>query len=211
MLDWAGCAWPVEGLGPGRRVALWVRGCGIGCPGCMSQELWAGGQPVPVESVAAELAPLLKDADGLTISGGEPMDQAAGLLALITLLRRDCDVEVMCYSGYKIEDLLRREDCLALLAELDMLIDGPYMQHLSNTLAWRGSDNQRLHLLSEHSKERYGGMASVEWTEPRPLSLQLLGADSVRLIGIPKRGDLERYRETLAARGVMLSKPDVAR
>jgi anaerobic ribonucleoside-triphosphate reductase activating protein len=211
-LDWAGFAWPVEGLGPGRRVALWVRGCRLACPGCMSPELWSSSEPVSVESIAEQLAKALTEADGLTISGGEPMDQAAGLLALTTKLRliRN-DLEVLCYSGYKLEDLRRREDCRALLAELDMLIDGPYMQHLPSTLAWRGSDNQRLHLLSERARERYAHLAEALWCEPRPLTLQHLAADSVRLIGIPRRGDLERYRETLGARGIMLNKPDVTR
>lgn len=37
--------WPVTVLGPGRRVGIWMQGCSIGCPGCVSRDTW----PVPVE------------------------------------------------------------------------------------------------------------------------------------------------------------------
>lgn len=208
-LDWAGSAWPVEGLGPGRRVALWVRGCRLACPGCMSRELWDNGTPEPLVDIAAQLDPLLRDADGLTISGGEPLDQAEALLALLRLLRRTRDVEVLCYSGYKLEDLRRRGPTVTiLLSELDMLIDGPFMRHLPNTLRWRGSDNQRLHLLSARARERYADVADTSWDGPRPLAIQALDAGQVRLIGIPQRSDLKQYRQSMQQRGFFLGKAD---
>jgi anaerobic ribonucleoside-triphosphate reductase activating protein len=33
--------YPVTTLGPGRRIGLWLQGCGLGCPGCLSQDTWA--------------------------------------------------------------------------------------------------------------------------------------------------------------------------
>jgi anaerobic ribonucleoside-triphosphate reductase activating protein len=177
----------------------------------MSQELWGNGESVPVGEVAAQIAPHLAKADGLTISGGEPLDQAPALQALVRLLREEQPVEVLCYSGYRIEDLRRRPDTSGLLDDLDMLMDGPFMQHLPNTLQWRGSDNQRLHLLSDRARNEYSPTADLQWQAERPLTVQHLPDDSLRLIGIPRRGDLERYREALGQRGIMLNKPDVAR
>ena len=75
MLDYSGWAAGVHGLGPGRRVVLWVRGCSIGCPGCMTPELWAKVQPRPIEPLAEMLSGALQGHEGLTISGGEPFEQ----------------------------------------------------------------------------------------------------------------------------------------
>jgi anaerobic ribonucleoside-triphosphate reductase activating protein len=32
---------PVTALGPGRRIGIWLQGCLIRCPGCMSLDTWA--------------------------------------------------------------------------------------------------------------------------------------------------------------------------
>ncbi|HSV19446.1 MAG TPA: 4Fe-4S cluster-binding domain-containing protein, partial [Casimicrobiaceae bacterium] len=33
--------WPVTVLGPGKRIGLWLQGCSIHCPGCVSQDTWS--------------------------------------------------------------------------------------------------------------------------------------------------------------------------
>ena len=33
--------YPVTALGPGRRIGLWLQGCALACPGCISQDSWA--------------------------------------------------------------------------------------------------------------------------------------------------------------------------
>lgn len=205
LLDYDGCAYPVEGLGPGRRVALWVRGCRRHCPECIAPELWAPGTPTPVADVAAELLPLLAGADGLTISGGEPFDQASALRTLVALLRVHHDVEVLVYTGYRREELADGE-AAALLDAIDLLIDGPYDRDVPNTLGWRGSDNQRVHLLSPRAA-RYAALATAPMPDQRPLQVQMLGATRYRLIGIPRRGDLAAYRDAMAARGIQVQ-PD---
>lgn len=198
-LDYDGFATGVQGLGPGTRVVLWVRGCGIGCPGCMTKNLWAAGEPRPMEPLVEEMLPHLRLCDGLTISGGEPFDQPLALAELIDRLREKIDVHVFSYSGYRIERLSQNPDAQALLARLDMLMDGPYVQHLPTEDTWRGSANQRLHALSERAKVEDAGPA--DW---RRIQLQPLANGSVRLIGIPKSGDYERLRESLTRKGLRL-------
>jgi anaerobic ribonucleoside-triphosphate reductase activating protein len=209
-LDLAGHAFPVEGLGPGRRVAIWVRGCGIGCPGCMTPELWDKGDTqthLPVSHIAEVIGPLLDGADGLTISGGEPMDQPRSLAALLRVLRRERDVEVLVYSGYSLEDLQKRGgDTQELLEAVDLLIDRPFAHTAPNSLQWRGSDNQRVHLLSQRA-QKYVGVKDAPMPEQRQLQLQILGAARYRIIGIPKRGDLRAYRAAMQARGLSV-RPD---
>lgn len=200
-LDYSGCAFPVEGLGPGRRVAIWVRGCRQRCPGCISPELWQSGDPTPIAAVTEELLPLLASADGLTISGGEPFDQAEELCQLLDTLRQIQDVEALVFSGYRYEELAAREGAVARLLNLiDILIDGPFDQEAPNTLCWRGSDNQRVRLLSARA-QRYAELIDQPMPAQRPLQVQMLSATRYRLIGIPRRGDLEVYRAAMAARG----------
>lgn len=208
-LDFSGCAGGVEGLGPGKRAVIWVRGCTLACPGCMTPELWGSGSPAtftPIEHVAAQLRPLLAAADGLTISGGEPMQQSAALKNLVQLLRREfVSLHVLVYSGYGIEELQKHgEETLAFLREIDILIDSRFDQNASNDLSWRGSDNQRLHLISERA--RNSGLGDEAWPESRPLQIQMTEPGQYRIIGIPRRGDMARYRQVMETRGLVVQK-----
>lgn len=210
QLDIGGWARGVEGLGPGKRAILWVRGCDLACPGCMTPELW-GNAPRErwrsVEDVAADLERALEGMDGLTISGGEPTNQAPALALLIEHLRRTRDVEVVVYSGHILEDLILRDDVQPLLETIDILIDGRFKNEQANTLQWRGSDNQRVHLLSEYA-QKYADVCDASMPEQRELGLQSLGANGYRIVGIPKRGDLARYRQLMSARGLSV-RPDL--
>lgn len=202
VLFYAGSAFPAQGLGPGRRVALWVSGCTRACPGCMSPELWEQSRPVPVLDVVREVLPLLARADGLTISGGEPFDQADALLAAVRQLHAALPgLEVFMYTGYLLEDISAFGGmAVELLGEIDMLMDGPYRQDLPDTLIWRGSDNQRLHLLSARA-QRHAWAVEAKWGDSRALGLRMLDSARCLLVGIPRRGSLEELREALRARG----------
>lgn len=208
-LDWAGAAFPAEGLGPGRRVVAWVRGCGLRCPGCMTPELWAAsGRPVPVADAAREVLALLPGADGLTISGGEPFDQSAAVAALVRTVRRAGPVEVLVYSGYDREEIAGSSSASAdLLSEIDLLVAGRFVAEQPNLLPWRGSDNQVVHFLSPRA-ERHRREAETPRTGPPRLSVQMLGSGSFRVIGIPARGDLAKAVTALAARGVPVRRGD---
>ncbi|WP_017721750.1 4Fe-4S single cluster domain-containing protein [Kamptonema formosum] len=152
---------PVSVLGPHKRAAIWVQGCEEVCPGCVVPESWdrAGGETITV----AELANWIisqKDIEGITLSGGEPMLQAAGLGSLIDMVRRHKDLGVVCYTGSRWERLGRTGTPAqkSLLERVDLLIDGPYIESEHGDLLWRGSSNQRLlplteryrHILTQH-------------------------------------------------------------
>jgi anaerobic ribonucleoside-triphosphate reductase activating protein len=90
--------------------------------------------------------------DGVSLLGGEPFAQPAGLLGLVRALRalraRGCP-HVLAYSGYTFEQLRRiarlRRAVASVLDELDVLIDGPYVEHLAGTAGpWTGSGNQQV-------------------------------------------------------------------
>ncbi len=138
--------------GPGIRFAVFVQGCPHHCPGCHNPQThpFEGGQEADTEELLARIGgdPILK---GITLSGGEPFCQAAPLAELARgahALGKD----VVTFTGYTYEQLLAMEDpaVQSLLAETDLLIDGPFLEEEKNLeLRFRGSENQRLIDLGE--------------------------------------------------------------
>ena len=79
---------PITALGPGRRIGIWFQGCSIRCSGCMSRDTWElAASRMPVAALLAQIGPWLPQADGVTISGGEPFDQPLALEVLVRGLR----------------------------------------------------------------------------------------------------------------------------
>ncbi len=143
---------PVTVLGPGNRAVIWVQGCGFACQGCIVPESWnrEGGEAVAILELATWIL-AQPEIEGITLSGGEPMLQASALVELIDTVRQVRDLGVMCYTGYRIEQLQQQGTVWqqALLQRLDLLIDGTYIKSQHGDLLWRGSTNQRLILLTQ--------------------------------------------------------------
>ncbi len=100
---------------------------------------------VTVEQLFKEICenPLLK---GVTFSGGEPFCQPAPLAELGRMVH-ERGLDVVTFTGFLYEDLLAKQDeaVNALLAQTDVLIDGPFLLAEKDlTLRFRGSRNQRL-------------------------------------------------------------------
>ncbi len=133
--------------GPGFRFAVFVQGCPHGCPGCHNPQThpFEGGRPMSVEEIFERFQknPMLR---GITLSGGEPFCQAGPLYTLAKLVHGACK-DVVVYTGYIYEDLAASpdKDVQSLLAETDILIDGPFIEGEKNLeLSFRGSENQRV-------------------------------------------------------------------
>ena len=190
---------PVTTLGPGRRVGLWFQGCSIRCPGCISVDTWTSGIGlVPIEELLDRLSALSAQADGLTLSGGEPLDQPDALAAVLNRWRATSNGSTLVFTGY---DLPYASAWLSAHPGLvDAMITGPFRFDLPQTLALRGSDNQQLHVLSELGAEflAYERPAAAE---DRRLDVIFDELGDSWLAGIPARGDLGRLRRALAAAG----------
>lgn len=137
--------------GPGRRTVVKLQGCPVRCVGCITPETWDsnGGIVVPVDRLVMELLDPGDPSDGVSILGGEPFAQPDGLLALILALRSGGCRHILCYSGYTFEALRRQAEWQpaigAVLDEIDVLIDGPYVAALADGAGpWTGSANQRV-------------------------------------------------------------------
>jgi anaerobic ribonucleoside-triphosphate reductase activating protein len=204
--------WPVTVLGPGRRIGLWVQGCTIHCPGCVSQDTWPSdpATAIPVHELIAWCKKVSANAaEGVTISGGEPFDQPAGLAALLKELhawRRAAalDFDILCYSGYALQNLKRKH--ARLLALLDAIIPEPYVDGLPLSSLWQGSSNQPLVPLTERGRVRYAPYVDAPaQTGVKHMQAAVEGG-RIWMIGIPQRGDMERIEALCASRGLTLEK-----
>lgn len=190
-------------LGPGSRTVLWVRGCSLRCPGCIAAPILGPGPSWDVDP--AELATRIlshDDEEGITISGGEPFEQAEPL-AILAALVQVAGRSVMVYSGHSLESL-RGSDLPGvqdLLAAADILIDGPFIQARQGDLLWRGSDNQRVHFLSP----RYANLSELVNGGSVGVELLVDAESGLFWAGIPPRGFQETLRRAAAEAGVVLT------
>jgi anaerobic ribonucleoside-triphosphate reductase activating protein len=137
--------------GPGRRSSVLFQFCPLKCKGCYVTHLHdaAGGVSISVKRLADLLLDEVHERDGVTILGGEPFAQPEGLNALVKVLRSGNCPHIVCYSGYTLEALrekaIRQRSIGAVLDEVDILIDGAYVESLSSSAGlWTGSGNQRV-------------------------------------------------------------------
>ncbi len=187
-----------EAEGPGKRFALWVQGCPLRCAGCCNLDMlpFEGGQNYTVEAICALLAKSYQEngLEGLTLLGGEPTSQARGLSELARFAQ-GLGLDVLLFSGYTHDDLLRRgdPDIQALLAETDILVDGPFdREQPETTRRFIGSTNQRLEYLSSKAKRD-----DPRWNERNTLELRLEhleGSLSLTVNGFPSAGSMGLWK-----------------
>ena len=140
-----------EAEGPGTRMAVWVQGCPLRCPGCCNPEMLAHKDAtwLRADDLAARAA--AAGVEGISFLGGEPTAQAKGLAAVAREVRAH-GMSVMVFSGYTLAELRARGDADVddLLLHTDLLVDGRYVEaQRTTTRRWIGSDNQVLHFLTD--------------------------------------------------------------
>jgi anaerobic ribonucleoside-triphosphate reductase activating protein len=187
-------------LGPGLRSVVWVQGCPFHCRGCIAPE-WIPERPareVRPTDLAAELL-AHPDVTGLTFSGGEPMVQAAGLAAVIEMARRQRDLTLICFTGYRLAELRDRPPgpgVAELLAQTDVLIDGRYVAASNDGRGLRGSSNQQVHMLTGRLADAAAGLAGG----PRRAEIRLRDRSAL-LVGVPDQAVAEAFARVPALAG----------
>ncbi len=135
--------------GPGRRMVVFFQGCKRRCPGCFNPQthpLTEGRLLTPREVFRRYLEDGI---EGITISGGEPFLQPAGLLALLVEARR-LGLSTVLYTGYRYEELHTFKETRDILRHLDVLVDGEFrIEEKEKSLLARGSSNQRFFFLTD--------------------------------------------------------------
>lgn len=136
--------------GPGLRAALWAQGCSLGCPGCFNPDthMFRGGATVAVSELADHIA-ALPEIEGVSLLGGEPLQQRRGALALCERLKATTSLSILLFTGFAREEVDRMPEAERLLGVIDVLIAGRYDEAQRVARGLKGSANKTVSFLSD--------------------------------------------------------------
>jgi anaerobic ribonucleoside-triphosphate reductase activating protein len=185
---------PVTALGYGQRLGLWLQGCPLACPGCIAKDTWdpAGGVEVSVEELLEDVGCAVSaGADGLTISGGEPLEQAPAVGSLVREVRRlaPATFDILLFTGYEPSELSPAQREVVELA--DVVITGRYVASQPTRRIWRGSANQEMLLLTALAHERYAPFVAHEPEAP-PIQIETTADGHAWWVGVPNHPGTKR-------------------
>lgn len=136
--------------GPGLRMVIWTQGCIHHCYKCHNPQTHRLDAGIVVDTnYVIDKIKRLKLHRGVTLSGGEPFLQPKAL-AIIAKSAKLQGLDVWCYTGFKFEYLINKENPLylenkKLLKYIDVLVDDKFIFEKRNIgLKFRGSSNQRI-------------------------------------------------------------------
>lgn len=173
-----------EVLGPGARFAVWFQGCAKNCPGCINPEgrEIGGGAYLSVDALMQKIR-ATSDLTGVTVSGGEPFLQADELRELIRRIKAETCLDVMLYSGYRFEELTTQYGP-EFFEQIDIFIDGEYIESLNHNSMYRGSDNQRMFFFTPKYRQY-----AERWLQAtkRDIAFEYTEENGLIFIGIPPK------------------------
>lgn len=144
---------PVQVLGPGNRIGIWLCGCPHRCEGCSNPELWNFQERyyTSVDTVLSMVQSITSQVqiDGFTITGGDPFYQYDELKELLAALAQ-INADILVYTGYTLDQLVEKD-----MSSIAVLIDGLYIKERNTNVPLRGSDNQVIHILNEEYRTAY--------------------------------------------------------
>ncbi|MGE5560437.1 MAG: 4Fe-4S single cluster domain-containing protein [Chloroflexota bacterium] len=172
--------------GPGLRCLVHTQGCTLACPGCFNPGAQdpLGGREYGVHELAQSIIGD-RGIEGVTISGGEPLQQAPAVAELLSELQA-AGLTTVLYSGYTLAEITALHGSEGVLAATDVLIDGRYQATAPCHDGYRGSANQQFHFLTG----RYGPQDFRP--QPAAIEVEIAPDGTVSLRGFP--GDEVRSR-----------------
>lgn len=144
--------------GPGIRTCIYLQGCSHHCEGCFAMDTWSV-EPKLLMSCDELMSRVLDDteAEGVTILGGEPLDQFDEVLELCKKVKATRKT-VILFTGYTLDEIKNEKNYEAILEYIDVLIDGPYLKEQRDfSRPMVGSKNQNfIFLTDEYSMTDFG-------------------------------------------------------
>ena len=157
--------------GPGKRLLLFTQGCSLHCKGCVNKHLWQFG--VGANITVEEVLELCQDVEGITLHGGEPLDQSEGVLEIVKALK-SAGKTVILFTGYQYKELSKSSQ-KRVWSLSDLVVSGRYIEEKRNIyLQFRGSTNQRVY----RHKGKYK-------------DYQIKGGKSVAIIRLNENGEMQ--------------------
>jgi anaerobic ribonucleoside-triphosphate reductase activating protein len=173
--------------GPNCRFVIWVQGCSIHCKGCWNKEMWAFEDKtnLSVQALLHKIGNEKDDIDGITLLGGEPLEQFKEVAELLIECRK-LGLSTMLFTGYEMKEIEEKQ-MASILDNLDILITGRYdktkrtMNH-----QWIGSTNQEIHFLTDRYK-------NFEIVNSNYVEISIDDFGSNTILGFPDKNLLETF------------------
>ncbi len=135
----------------------------MGCPGCFNPQTHSreeGGETLEVAEVMRRI--LVAGTEGLTVSGGEPLQQAEAVVALLEEARA-AGMSTLLFTGLTWEEIQRLPLAPRILRCVDVLLAGRYVAERRVAKRLLGSANKTVHLLSSrHTMEEIAATPEAE-------------------------------------------------
>ena len=179
----------VRVLGPGLRYVIWTQGCPHNCKNCIAPDSHPydkNGYWISIDEIFEEIKTQMSTCDlrGLTISGGEPFIQVSPLKELLKMIRTNTNLDIIMYTGFEYQELKNKKDKKIdfILANIDILIDGKYIDEKNENNYLRGSSNQNMIFLSNRYREYEDYMKNLK---NRNVEINWINEDKMFITGIP--------------------------
>lgn len=159
--------------GPGVRFVLWTQGCSKGCKECYNPETWKFEEKdISVDEIFELIDSY--DVDGITLTGGDPLEQEDILKLLKLLWGLNLPKGIILFTGYTFDEI-NNSSLRECFNYIDVLIDGRFEKEQKISSSLRGSENQNiLYFSSKVSSEELNIDHEVEVLE-RDGSFSLTG------------------------------------
>lgn len=197
--------YPLETLGYGKRIGIWTIGCPHACFNCSNPELWKENKKkdLPLPYIFQMLQSVQQPIDGVTITGGEPFQQAKELRELIQFILANITDDILVYSGYTMAELVEMNDpdINTILEAIAVLIDGKYIEEKNDNSPLKGSSNQVVHILNERYRSRYEELLKGN----RQVQTVVVQHDVIAF-GIPLKNTKKTFRKNLPNYGIHMTK-----
>jgi anaerobic ribonucleoside-triphosphate reductase activating protein len=157
--------------GPGVRYVIWVQGCTLACPGCFNPETHTSeeGYLHSTGDLAADVLAVARagNIEGVTFSGGEPLEQSEALLEFFDALekngRETSNLSRILFTGWTRSEIAREARAREVLERVDAAVCGRYDRSRHAPRGVLASSNQELVLVSKrYRRSDFQAAASSE-------------------------------------------------
>lgn len=185
--------------GPGNRAVIWFQGCTLNCPGCWNPDTHAFAGPQVDEDEVFNWLTGLAGIEGVTFSGGEPMQHYPALEHLTRRIRTETHLSIGMFTGYTVRELESgrwqyrmtnrhmfsgtQTEWSIIRGRLDFAVCGRYnrLQHTTNKPLC-GSTNQSVELFSTRYALSDFSKQTFEVTIAEDGSMQVTGFPSQQFL-----------------------------
>jgi len=137
--------------GPGLRSVLWLQGCTLHCPGCFNPHTHPhdGGSLHSIDDLLGLILAQTGQVEGITISGGEPLQQAGPLAALLIAVKKASSLSILLFTGYTWKEASHIPEAETILKNTDVILTGRYQERHRVASSLLGSSNKAVLFLTD--------------------------------------------------------------